>query len=62
MEQVANLKRTYTLAPFFQTAQFLKIAYLCLSIDRVWLLDELCFKRHMQKCTMSHVLKLIMRS
>ena len=59
MEQVAELKRTWELAPVLQIIQKIPESYcLCLhqSTDQFWWRNELWFKRYIQKCTLSHVL------
>ena len=48
-----------TWPPFFQIVQKIPESYyscLYLSIGQVWWLNELWFKRYIQKCTLSHVL------
>ena len=65
LEQVAQLKRVWDLAPVLQIVQKIPENYcpcLYLSIDQVWLLNELWFKRYIQKCTLRHVIILIMTS
>ena len=57
MEQVAKLKRTWNLAPILQIAQKIPKNYcpcLYLSIIQVCWLNELWFKRCIQKCALSH--------
>ena len=65
MKQAAKLKRTWNLAPVLLIVQKIPENYfscLDLSIGYVWWLNELWFKRYIQKCTMSLVLILIMMS
>ena len=61
MEKVAKLN----LAPVLRLIQKISEKYwpcLYLSIDQVWWVNELWFKKYIQKCTLSHVLILIMTS
>ena len=63
--QVAKLKRTLNLAPVSQILQKITENYcpwLYLSADQVWWLHDVWFKRYIQKCTLSHVLILIVTS
>ena len=63
MEQVAKLKRAWNLPPILQIIQEIPENYspcLYLSIDPVWWVNELWFKRCIQKRTLPHVLILIM--
>ena len=63
--QVAKLKRTWNLASVLQIVQKVTVNYspcLYLSTGWVWWLHELWFKRYIQKCTLSHVLILVMTS
>ena len=61
MEQGAKLKRTWNLAPVVQIVQKIP-EHLCprlyLSIDQVWLLNELWLKKysqmHLVLCTSTH--------
>ena len=56
MEQVAKLKRAWYLALVFQIVQKISEKYCpCsyLSIDQIWWVDELWFKRYIQKWTVS---------
>ena len=65
MEQAAKLKRTWNLVPVLQIVQKIPEKYcpcLYLSTGQVWCLNELWFKRHIQKYTLSHVLIIIMMS
>ena len=65
MGQVAKLKRTWNLAPVSQIVQKIPKNYcphLYLSTGQVWWLHDLWFKRFIQKCTLSHVLILIVTS
>ena len=53
------MKSTWNLAPVLQIVQKIPENYcpcLYLSIDQVWWLNELWFKRYSQKCTLFHVL------
>ena len=58
MEQVAKLKRAWNLAPVLQIVQNISKNYcpcLYLSIDQVWWVNELWFKRlHTVSCTNTH--------
>ena len=63
MEQIVKLKRTWNLAPTLQIFQKIHENYcpcLYLSIGQVCWLNELWFKRYIQKWTLSHLLILIM--
>ena len=53
MEQVAKLKRTWNLAPVLQIIQTISKKYCpcSVSVDQVWLVNELWFKRYIQKYT-----------
>ena len=54
------MKRTWSLAPVFQIVQKISENYypcLYLPIDKVWWLNELWFKRYIETCTLSHLLK-----
>ena len=65
IEQVAKLKKAWNLAPVLQILQKISEKYcpcLYLSIDQVWLVNDLWFKRYVEKCTLPHVLILIMMS
>ena len=65
LEQIAKLKRTWNLAPVFQIVQKITENYcscLYLSTSQVWWLHDLWFRRYIQKCTLSHVLILILTS
>ena len=56
------MKRTWNLSPVFQIVQKLYENYcpfLYLSIGQVWLLNELWFKRYIQKCTHLDVTDLV---
>ena len=56
LEQLANQKRTRNLGPFLQIVQKVPENYVpCLysSADQVWWINELWFKRYIQKCTVS---------
>ena len=57
------MKRTWSLPTVLQIVQKILASYwpfLYLSIGQVWWLNELWFKRYIQKCTLSRVLILIM--
>ena len=59
------LKKTWNLAPVLQNVHKILENYCpCshISVDQNWWLKELYFKRYLQKCTLSHVIKLIMTS
>ena len=63
--QVAKFKRTWNLAPVSQIVQKITENYctcLYLSTGQVWWLHDLWFKRYIQKCTLSHVLILVVTS
>ena len=65
MEQVATLNRTWNLVPVLQLDQKISEKYcscLYLLIDQVWWVNELWFKRYIQKCFLSHVLIVMMTS
>ena len=56
MKQVAELKRTWNLAPVFWTVPKISEKYgpcLYLSTDWVWWVNGLWFKRYIEKCTVS---------
>ena len=60
-----KLKSTWNLAPVLQNVQRITKNYcpcLYLSTGQVWWLHELWFKRYIQKCTLSHILILIVTS
>ena len=64
-EQVAKFKSSWNLALVLEIIQKISEKYypcLYLSIDQAWWVNELWFKRYIQKCTLSHVLILIMMS
>ena len=64
-EQVAKLKRAWNLSLVLLIAQNIPESYcscLYLTAGQVWWLNELWFKRYIQKCTLSHILILIMTS
>ena len=57
LEQVAKLIRTWFLGPVLQIVQRIPENYcLCLylSVSQIWWLNELWFKRYIQKWTLSH--------
>ena len=59
------MKRTWNLASVPQIVQKIPenyCPYLYLSTGQVWQLNELWFKRYIQKCTLSHVLMFVMTS
>ena len=63
MKEVAKLKRTLNLAPVLQIFQKILENYcswLYLLIGQVWWLNELWFRRYIQKWALSHVIILIM--
>ena len=58
LEQVAKLERTWNLALVLQIVPMISEKYspcLYLSINDVWRVNELWFKRYIQKCTLSHI-------
>ena len=62
LDQVAKLKRAWNLAAVLQIVQKILEKYcpcLYLWIDQVWFVNELWFKRYIQKCALSHGLTLI---
>ena len=63
MKEVAKLKRTLNLAPVLQIFQKILENYcpwLYLLIGQVWWLNELWFRRYIQRWALSHVIILIM--
>ena len=65
MGQFDKLERTWNLVPVLQILQKITENYCScfyLSVGQVWWLHEYWFKRYIQKCTLSHVLILIMTS
>ena len=65
LEQVFKLEMTWNLAPVSQIVQKIPENYYpCLyqPVDQVWLLNELWFKRYMQKRTLHRVVTPTMMS
>ena len=63
--QVAKLKRTWNLVSVSQIVQKITENYCTcwyLSTGQVWWFHDMWFKRYIQKCTLSHVLILIVTS
>ena len=56
------MKRTWNLSPVLLIFQKCYCPCLHLIIGHVWWLNELWFKRYIQKCTLSQILMLIMTS
>ena len=64
-KEVAKFKKAWNSAPVLQITQKISRKYwpcLYLSIDQIWWVNELWFKRYIQKCTLPHVLILIIDS
>ena len=64
-QKMKHWKKTWNLTPVLQIVQKITENYwtcLYLSVAQVWWLHELGFKSYIQKCTLSHVLILIMMS